>query len=189
MNKIKMGPIQLLIPKPVILAGTFMDGKANFITVSWAGAASENPPTISMAIRNTRYSLRGIKENLTFSVNIPSDEMVHETDYCGTVSGEKFDKALECGFKIFYGKVPNAPLIEGCPVNMECEVFEIINVGDHSLVIGKIMETYINDYCFTKNLPDIKKINPMCFCTLTSKSMGYYKVGDFIPQTQSIIRD
>lgn len=186
MNKIKMGPQQFLIPKPVILAGTIIDGKPNFITVSWAGATSENPPTLSLAVRNTRYSLLGIKMNMTFSVNIPSEDMVKETDYCGTVSGSKFNKVKECRFRIFYGKVPNVPLIEQCPINIECEVYKILGIGDHSVVIGKIIETYISADCFTKDLPDINKINPLCFCTLTSKSMGYYKVGSFITHTKSI---
>ena len=186
MSKTKMGTQQFLIPKPALLVGTTVDGKPNFITISWAGVASENPPTITVAFRNIRYSLKGIKQNMTFSVNIPSAAMVKETDYCGTVSGSKFNKIEECNFKIFYGNFDTAPLIEQCPINIECEVLQIIEIGDHSLVIGKIIESYITDSCFTNGIPDIRKIDPMSFCTLTTKSMGYYKVGEFIADTNSL---
>ena len=111
--------------------------------------------------------------------------MVKETDYCGVVSGSKSDKVRECGFKIFYGDLDKAPLIEQCPINIECEVLQIVALGDHSLVIGRIVESYITDDCFTKGTPDIRKINPLCFCTLTMKSMGYYAVGDFIATTST----
>jgi len=186
MSKTKMGPQQLLNPRPAILVGTYMDGKPNFLTVSWAGITSAEPPTMSVAIRNTRYSLRGIQENKQFSVNVPSVDMVKETDYCGAVSGSMADKVKECGFKIFYGELDKAPLVEQCPINIECRVLQIVALGDHSLVVGQIVESYITDSCFTEGLPDIRKINPLCFCTLTNKSMGYYAVGDFIAATKSV---
>lgn len=185
MSKIKMGPQQLLNPRPAILVGTYIDGKPNFLTISWAGITSADPPTMSIAVRNIRYSLKGIQENRQFSVNVPSVNMVKETDYCGVVSGSKSDKVRECGFAVFYGELDRAPLIEQCPINIECEVLQIVAVGDHSLVIGKIVESYVTDQCFTGGVPDIRKINPLCFCTLTMRSMGYYAVGDFIAATDA----
>jgi len=186
MSKIKMGSQQLLNPKPVVLVGTVIKGKPNFFTVSWIGITSANPPTMSIAIRDIRYSLDGIIQNMTFSVNIPSVDMVKETDYCGSVSGFRYDKIKKCDFKIFHGNLNNAPLIEQCPINIECEVLQIVEIGDHSVIIGKIIESYITDDCFLNGIPDIKKINPLCFCTFTEKSMGYYKVGEFVANTSSI---
>jgi flavin reductase (DIM6/NTAB) family NADH-FMN oxidoreductase RutF len=187
-SKIRMGAKQFLNPKPVVLVGTVIDGKPNFITVSWTGITSENPPTMSIAIRKIRYSLRGIQQNMTFSVNIPSEKMVKETDYCGSVSGSEYDKVKECNFNIFYGNLSNAPLIEQCPINIECKVVQIIDLGDHSVIIGEIIESYITEDCFTDEVPDIKKIAPLCFCTLTAKSMGYYKVGEFVSETESGVK-
>ena len=185
-NKRKMGQQHLLNPRPAILVGTFMDGKPNFIAVSWTGITSAEPPTMSIAIRNIRYSLKGIQQNRMFSVNVPSASMVKETDYCGTVSGSEFDKAKECNFKIFYGVLKKTPLIEQCPINLECEVLQSIALGDHTVFIGKIVETYISENCFTNGIPDIRKIDPLCFCTLTDRSMGYYKLGKFVTKTGDI---
>ena len=186
MSKRKMGPAQFLNPKPVVLVGTVVNDKPNFITVSWIGNTSASPPTMAIAIRNIRYSLEGIKKNMTFSVNIPSVDLVKEAEYCGSVSGFNFDKIKECNLKIIKGNLDNAPLIEQCPINIECEVLQIVEIGDHSVIIGKIIESYITDDCFDNGKPDIKKINPLCFCTLTEKSMGYYKVGEFVANTSSI---
>jgi len=184
-KKNKMGVRQWLNPKPIVLVGTVIDSKPNFITVSWAGITSENPPTMSVAIRNIRYSLRGIKENMTFSINIPSADFVKETDFCGNVSGSEHNKVNECNFGLFYGKTKNAPMIKQCPINIECDVFKIIDIGDHFVIVGKIIESYITTDCFTNDIPDIRKINPLCFCTFATKSMGYYKIGEFIAGTNS----
>jgi flavin reductase (DIM6/NTAB) family NADH-FMN oxidoreductase RutF len=180
MTKRKMGTQRLLNPKPVTLVGTYLDGKPNFITVSWAVPTSMEPSTIMVAIRNTRYSLKGIRQNMTFSVNMPSAEMVKEADYCGSVSGAETDKAKDCNFKVFYGKLDTAPLIEGCPVSMECEVYKIIPVGEQVLVIGKVIESYVSEECFTNGIPDVSKIDPICLCTFTENSEGYYRVGDYL---------
>jgi len=168
--------------------GTVIDGKPNFLTVSWTGITSANPPTMSIAIRDIRYSLKGIQQNMTFSVNIPSVDMVKETDYCGSLSGLQYNKVKECGLSIFYGNLKSAPLIEQCPINIECEVMQIVNIGDHSLIIGEIIESYMTDDCFTDDIPDIRKINPLSFCSLSKKSMGYYSVGEFVANTNSLIK-
>ena len=106
--------------------------------------------------------------------------MINETDYCGNVSGSHFDKVKDCGFRIFYGNIKNAPLIEQCSINMECEVKQVIEIDDHNLVTGKIIESYKNNDCFTNDIPDVKKIDPLCFCTFTQDSMGYYKIGQLV---------
>jgi flavin reductase (DIM6/NTAB) family NADH-FMN oxidoreductase RutF len=60
---------------------------------------------VALPIRHKHHTLKGILENMTFSVNIPSVELVTEADCCGIVSGGKTDKAEDCKFKIFYGKL------------------------------------------------------------------------------------
>src|SRR4030042_4082165 len=135
MGKILMGPQTLMYPTPAVLVGTDVDGKPNFMTVAWCGIANGEPPTVSAAIRHTRYTLKGIRQTLTFSVNVPSTDMIKETDYCGIVSGSKVNKVAACGFKVFYGKLGNAPLVEQCPVNLECKVVHMLALGSHSLVI------------------------------------------------------
>ena len=183
MNKIKMGTQQFLNPRPAILVGTIVNNKPNFITVSWAGITNADPPTMSIAIRKNRYSLKGILGNKSFSVNIPSASQIKETDYCGVVSGAGQDKVKACDFKLFYGNLSNAPMIEQCPVNFECEVVREVDSGDHILIFGEIIESYISENCFKEGIPDIEKINPLCFCSFTSESMGYYKLGEFIGHT------
>ena len=136
MGKILMGPQTLIYPMPALLVGANIDGKPNFMTVAWSGIANGEPPMISIAIRHHRYTHKGIKENLTFSVNVPSTDLIKETDYCGLVSGSKVNKAEVCQFGVYYGKLNNAPLIEQCPINLECRVVHILDLGSHSLFVG-----------------------------------------------------
>ena len=184
MNKITMGPQTLIYPMPVLLIGSNVDGKPNFMAAAWGGIANGEPPMISVAIRPTRHTFKGIKENSTFSVNIPSADMVREADYCGITSGSRVDKAQVCGFKVFYGKLGNAPLIEQCPVNLECKVMHVLDLGSHSLVVGKIEESHVSESCLTNGKPDVNKVKPMSY--ITSPATQYQALGEVLAKAFSI---
>ena len=186
MGKTAMGPQTLIHPMPTLLVGANVDGKANFMAVAWGGIAGGDPPMVSVAIRHNRYTLKGIRQNMTFSVNVPSADMVRETDYCGIISGAKVDKVEVCQFGVFYGKVDSAPLIEQCPINLECKVVHILDLGSHSLVVGRIEETHVSEACLTDGKPDVNKIRPFAFNMVTSQ---YQALGDVVAKAFSVGRE
>ena len=187
MAKVLMGPQTLIYPMPVFLVGANVDNNPNFMAVAWSGIAGSEPPMISIGIRPQRYTYKGIRENMTFSVNVPSADMVREADYCGIVSGSKVNKVEVCQFKVFYGKLNNAPLIEQCPVNLECTVVHILDLGSHSLVVGRIEETHISESCLTDGKPDVTKIRP--FTYVTSPTSQYQALGEVIAEAFSVGRE
>jgi flavin reductase (DIM6/NTAB) family NADH-FMN oxidoreductase RutF len=172
MAKKALGPQPLIWTHPVVLAGANVDGKPDFAAVAWTGVAASTPPAVTIALQHHRYSLKGIYQNHTFSVNIPSEDLVKEADYCGLVSGANTDKVKDCGFKVFYGKLLTAPLIEQCPINLECDVLHIINMGSHALVIGKVIEVYCTEDCLTDGRPDVLKVKPFNFFPPDYRGVG-----------------
>jgi flavin reductase (DIM6/NTAB) family NADH-FMN oxidoreductase RutF len=162
-EKVTLGPRTLVYPMPSFLVGANVEDSANFMAVAWGGIACSRPPMVSVALQHHRYTYKGIKQTGTFSVNIPSQDQVTETDYCGIVSGSKADKNKICGFKVFYGKLEKAPMIEQCPVNLECKVVHVLDLGSHALIIGEVVETYINTDCLTGGEPDPTKIKPFIY--------------------------
>ena len=183
MSKTRIGPTTLIYPMPTLLVGAEVDGKPNFLAIAWAGIANGEPPMISVALRPQRYTIKGIRQNQTFSVNVPSVDLVREADYCGVRSGAKVDKVAACNFKIFYGKVEKAPLIEQCPVNLECRVVHMVELGSHHLIIGRIEETHVSDDCLTDGQPDVEKIRPFIF---VKPSRRYHALGDVIAKALSV---
>ncbi len=188
MAKILLGPQTLIYPLPALLIGANIDDKPNFMAVAWSGIVNSEPPMISVAIRHNRHTASGIKQNMVFSVNVPSTDLVKETDYCGTVSGSEANKVEVCQFKVFYGKLKNAPLIEQCPVNLECKVMHTLDLGSHSLFVGSIEETHVSENCLTDGNPDVNKIKPLIYC-ITSPVRRYYAFGEVIGETRSISQE
>jgi flavin reductase (DIM6/NTAB) family NADH-FMN oxidoreductase RutF len=164
-SKIKIGQRIPASPMPAFIVGAFVDNKPNFLAIGWAGCVNRMPPMISVAVEHTRYTNRGIKQNQAFSMNLPSVDMVKETDFCGIVSGAEVNKAEICQFNIFYGERTNTPMIEQCPLNIECTVVHTIDLGSHDLFIGRIEETHIDEDCLADGKPDITRMKPFVLTT------------------------
>jgi len=186
MAKVAIGARTLLYPLPSVLVGSDVDGKPNFSTYAWCGIVNSNPPMLSVAFRHQRHTLKGVKQTGTFSVNIPSVDLVKEADYCGLVSGRETDKVADCKFNVFYGKLTNAPLINECPVNLECRVLHTLNLGSHEMVVGQIEEVHVTESCLTDGKPDVKKIKP--FLWVIHPTNEYWEFGNSIGGAFSIGR-
>jgi len=180
MSKIQIspekGPVPILAAYPVILMGSLVDGKPDFATLAWTGVAASVPPTISLALQHHRHSLKGVRQNMVFSVNVPSTDLVKETDYCGIVSGSATDKVADCHFEVFYGKLAAAPLVKQCPINHACEVIQILNLGSHELVVGRIVESWVSEDCLKNSRLDLSKVRPFFFAG------DYFALGESLGQ-------
>ena len=184
MKKVQLGPKTLLYPMPAFLVGANVDGKPNFMTAAWSGIACSTPPMLTVALQHHRYTLKGMKETGVFSINVPSVDLIKETDYCGLFSGEKEDKVATCSFKVFYGVLKTAPMIEQCPVNLECKAMHTLYLGSHALLVALIKEVYVSEACLTHGEPDIDKVHPLIYATGTDKA--YYEFGGRLAEAFSV---
>jgi flavin reductase (DIM6/NTAB) family NADH-FMN oxidoreductase RutF len=132
-----------------------------------------------VAINKVRHTGKGIRENKTFSVNIPSAKNSVELDYCGMVSGSKVDKSGV--FDSFYGKAKTAPMIDEFPVNLECSLRQTLELGSHNLYVGEIVDVHVSNDCLTGGAPDINKIDPIVFA-----GQNYHHLGEIVSKAFSV---
>jgi flavin reductase (DIM6/NTAB) family NADH-FMN oxidoreductase RutF len=160
-----------------------VNGKPNYLAVAWCSIVNNMPPMASISLYHIRYTRPGIEENGTFSINIPSAAQVKETDYCGIFSGRRVDKSKI--FESFFGMLKTAPMIESCPLNMECKLHSTYNIGTHDLYIGEIVEIYVDEKYLVNGMPDMKGVDPMV-CTWKG---NYWHVGEYIASTFNAGKD
>ena len=172
MGKINLGSTVPAYPMPVSLVGTHVEGRPNFMTVAWFTMISFKPPRIAIALGKGHHSNPGIKENKTFSVCIPSEDMVEVTDYCGIMSGKKIDKSEV--FDLFYGKTKTAPMIKDCPLSMECNLVEVFESGSDEIFIGEIRGTFTEETFMTDGKLDFGKMKPLI---LSQPDASYWGLG------------
>ncbi len=181
MAKVNIGGNAFLYPMPVVLVGTHVDDKVNFMTVAWVTRVDFKPPMAAVCINKAHHTVKGIPAAGEFSINIPSTAMVRQTDYCGIVSGKTKDKSKI--FRVFYGELSQAPMIVDCPMTMECRLRQTVDLPSSFLFIGEIVNAYAEETCLTDGNPDIKKIDPLL---LTMPDNGYWSVGSYIAKAWSV---
>lgn len=182
-EKIPIGRNVFICPMPVTIVGTRLNNRPNFLTVGWVTRVNVTPPMIGIGINKSSASAEGILMHRAFSVNFPGTDLIEETDYCGLVSGKEKDKSRL--FDIFYGELNTAPMIKKCPITLECQLTETIDLPTNYFFIGEIKGAYADETCFIGGKPDIAEIKPLL---LTMPDNSYWEVGKYLGRACKIGR-
>jgi flavin reductase (DIM6/NTAB) family NADH-FMN oxidoreductase RutF len=180
MEKQKITGDPSMFPMPTVLVGANVVSKPNFEAIAACNKVSITPQLIMIASNKSHYTNVGIKENKTFSINIPSVDLLKATDYCGLVSGHKVDKSKI--FNVFYGDLKTAPMIKECAINIECTLYKLVELPKNDIFFGEVVSGYSEDKYLTKGIPDLKKINPFIYTVLDD----YWCLGDYMDKAFSV---
>ncbi len=136
----------MLYPVPAVMVSCKREGeRPNIITVAWAGTICSDPAMVSISVRPERYSYDIIKETGEFVINLVTKELTYATDYCGVKSGRNVDKFHELGLTPLPSKHINAPGIAESPLNMECKVKDVIELGSHHMFLAEVVGVTVED--------------------------------------------
>ena len=163
----------LLSPLPVVLVGAMVNGRPNYLVIGYM-SPFDFGRYIFFSLYKKRYTRIGIHDNKTFSVNIPSVDLLAETKICGSKSGRNFDKGSL--FDTFYGELKTAPMISQCPINMECKVAEILDYDPNEGIIGKVVKSYIDPQCLADGKLDLRKVHPIIWAI--GGDNNFYELGE-----------
>jgi flavin reductase (DIM6/NTAB) family NADH-FMN oxidoreductase RutF len=102
--------------------------------------------------------------------------MLAATDYCGTVSGKDVDKSVL--FESFYGELGNAPMIQQCPVNLECRVVKEFSIEHRQIFVGEVVQAYVDEKFVVERdgrqgIVDMTQLDPIIYAL----DNRYYKIG------------
>lgn len=126
-------------PKPKVLVSCRgLNGENNALVVAYCCNCSYDPPMVMVGIVPSRYSYKMIKESGCFVVNLVGKDYKETYDYLGSHSKRDEDKMAIMNVKMSEGVKVNAPVLDDCPVNIECKVVDSIVTGSHEMFVGKI---------------------------------------------------
>ena len=135
-----------LQPSPKVLVSCRgVDGKNNALAVAYCCNCSFNPPMVMVGIVPSRYSYKLIKDSGCFVVNLVSKANKELFDYLGSHSGWDGDKLTAAKAKVGEAVKVNAPILEDCPVNIECSIVDSIVTGSHEMFVGKVEYIHANE--------------------------------------------
>lgn len=167
----------MLYPVPAVMVSCQRgDEKPNIITVAWAGTICSDPAMISISVRKERFSHDIIKESGEFVVNLTTKKLALATDYCGVKSGKDVDKFKDMHLTPAKSAKINAPAIEESPVNIECKVKQLVELGSHDMFIAEVQCVNVDE-----RLLDDKGTLHLDKAELLAYSHGcYYGLGEYV---------
>jgi len=178
MGKVSWKPGTMIYPLPAVMVSCG-DSPENYniITISWTGTICTDPAMCYISVRPERHSYNIIRESGEFVINITTAALAFATDWCGVKSGRDFNKFREMKLSPGKATIVKAPLIVESPVNIECAIREIKELGSHHMFISEVLAVNADDKYIDENSGrfSLNDANPICY------SHGkYYETGRHI---------
>lgn len=130
----------MIYPLPAVMVSCGdAEDNYNIITVAWTGTICSDPPMCYISVRKERHSHAIISRTREFVINITTETLAKATDWCGVKSGRDYNKFKEMHLTPVPAKIVSAPLISQSPLNIECQVTEIKELGSHDMFIAKVV--------------------------------------------------
>ena len=154
--------IRYFYPWPLVLVSCVDEhGKPNIITIGASSICCAHPPVVGVAIGVRQYSLGLINRTMDFGVNIPTLEQLEQSDVCGSISGRNCNKFEEVGWTPQPSLEIKSPLIEECPVSMECKLVQTAHLGNHDWLMGEIVAVHADEaFLASDGSLDFARANP-----------------------------
>ena len=174
MAKLYWKPGNMLYPLPVVMVSVRDKNVDNIITCAWAGTINSDPAMLSISVRKERHSYDMIVNSKEFVVNLVTKDLVYACDWCGVKSGREFDKFKEMKLTKLDSKIVSAKSIMESPVNIECKVVEIKELGTHSIFMAEIVSVTVDD----KYMDETGRFNLNDSHLITYSPGRYYTLGE-----------
>ena len=177
--KKNIGNSLALYPTPLVVEGTMVNGKPNYVLVGHVGIIGHDRIMVSLA--KPHYTNKGIKETRALTVNIVDEAMLKKADRAGCVSGNKVDKSEMFQF---HTEGTGAPVIDEAPVVMDCTVDDIYETEGFESFICKIDGVYAEENVLNEEGKiNYHELKPVLFEMPTYE---YLRTGDVIGKCMNL---
>ena len=141
----------------------------DIMACEWTHQVSYKPGYIAVCIGHGKASAENIRASKEFGVGISSTDQNVLASVAGGSSGKDVDKIgvlKELGFKFHNAKKIKCLMVEGTVLNIECRLLKEVELGDHIMFVGEILEADLNS-----------SKEPLAY-----HQVKYWKIGENIPK-------
>jgi flavin reductase (DIM6/NTAB) family NADH-FMN oxidoreductase RutF len=168
----------MIYPLPAVMVSCgSVPEEYNIITISWTGTICTDPAMCYISVRPGRHSYNIIKNNGEYVINLTTKSLAFATDWCGVKSGNEHKKFAEMGLTPVPASKVKAPLIKESPVNIECIVKDIKELGSHHMFISEVVAVNADEKYIDKKTGLFRLNEASLLCYSHGK---YYETGQLI---------
>lgn len=143
----------------MLIIGTYDgDGIPNAMNVAWGSIADTD--LVEVNLDYERKTLDNLRIKNCFTLAFATVDNMTESDYFGMVHGYGINKIGKAGMTCSKSKNIDAPVIDGYPMVLECEVTELSEENIEGVrVFGKIVNVLADEKYLTDGKPDLMKMD------------------------------
>jgi flavin reductase (DIM6/NTAB) family NADH-FMN oxidoreductase RutF len=138
MNEDAKKKLLRMIPHALYLLTSRANGRTAAATVSWVTQASFQPPLVAVGLKKDSHTFEVVKQAQSFALNffgagqkdIAQKFFKHVEPEGNQLAGEVFEES----------PVLKHPVFAHMAGFMECKVLEMIDKGDHAVVVAQVLE-------------------------------------------------
>lgn len=137
------------MPYGTYIIGSHLDGDVNGMMADWVMQVSFHPRLVAVSFENDAHTLANIRANQAFTVNMLAESdggMELAAHFAQPYDDTKVRGRLACGVHHKLEGIPytldehGCPVLDGATAWLECEAEQFVPVGDHTLVVGRIVD-------------------------------------------------
>lgn len=168
----------MIYPLPAVMVSCgAVPEEYNILTISWTGTICSDPPMCYISVRPSRHSYNIIKKNREFVINLTTKPLSYATDWCGVKSGADINKFDMMKLTPVPASIVKAPMIKESPVNIECRVTEIKELGSHHMFISEVLAINAEESLIDAETSQFRLADARPICYLHGR---YYETGSLI---------
>lgn len=120
---------------------------SNIMSAEWTHHISYSPGLIAVCLGRDRTTRENIIASKEFGVNLAAADQNAIASISGGSHGKDVNKIAalkELRFKFYKAKKIKALMVEGAALNVECKVVKVVELGDHTMFVGEVLEATAN---------------------------------------------
>ena len=141
----------VVVPRPIALVSTLgPDGQTNAAPFSFFNLVGSSPPTVALGIADRapgspKDTHANIVRTRSFVVNLVDESLAEAMNICGIDFPNGESEIEAAGLTPVPSVAASAPRIANSPVQLECRLAQIAEVGDNKIVLGEVVFLHIRD--------------------------------------------
>jgi flavin reductase (DIM6/NTAB) family NADH-FMN oxidoreductase RutF len=142
-----------VVPRPIaLITSASADGKLNAAPFSFFNALGSNPPIVAFAPgvysidpmreKDTRSNVLATRE---FVVNMVTEELAEAMTIAGAEFPPGESEIDSMGVTLAPSRQVAPPRIAESPINLECKLVQVVDIGFNKILFGEVVEMHIRD--------------------------------------------
>jgi len=154
-------------PRPIAWISTVSaDGIANAAPYSCFTFVALVPPMVAFSVEprpdgTKKDTLRNIEWTGDFVVNVVTEELAAAMNVTAEDFPPQVSEFAKAGLTPAASERVRSPRIAESPVNLECRVDRIVEVGRNRLVIGEVLVAHVRDELWRDGTVDVARLRPV----------------------------